>query len=507
MANQNDLRMIQQIINNLDRNRAAVFSYTQAAFDNDDADGVETFDRDKDQNIPAADKTEYNTTVLLKGVRSQGASIPRNGWNHYIGRFSYNLNKLIQKMVSFVTYIMAVIAHNAAEYDPTAYYRTNDIVYYVETVNNVKVFTWFIRTSVSPDTITGIPPTTALHWAPMQNKTSSSALLPFSAPGYRHKFAIADLTQTPYLANRWYPVITGLYDFDAKVGGTKEGIPQVLIEAYCNGNIAGFSNPHRAELSVISKFTGFPESSTDIVVNNSLIDMIDGTIRSTADSPIGFSKLIKGKQAIIWLRGGAKYALWNSFGSDFTVHASQYQNGADGDIIDPSMTRQFVIRPGTIRAKVKTPDALEAEEAVNLGQVSGSLPLPNSIGSGAQIHAIRTPGSYIVSDPNIANSIQQLPVANPGPFELVVRGDKAGLSTTTQQITFKTTGNEYTCILSGNTVVVPWYLSGSPNGIASLSGLYVFRVINGHLILSFRDGDTIPDFKIDENGHLIADII
>jgi hypothetical protein len=410
-------------------------------------------------------------------------------------------------MASFVTYIMAAIAHNAAEYDPTAYYHTNDIVYYVETVNSVKVFTWFIRTSVSPDTITNIPPTTVLHWTPMQNKTSSSALLPFSAPGYRHKAAIADLTQPPYLTNRWYPVITGLYDFDAKAGDIKEGIPQVLIEAYCNGNIAGFSNPHRAELSIISKFTGFPESSTDIVVNNSLVDTIDGTVRDTADSPIGYSKLIKGKQAIIWLRGGAKYALWNSFGSDFTIHVSQYQNGVDGDIIDPSMTRQFVIRPGTIRAKIKTPDALEAGEAVNLGQVSGSLPLPRSIGSGAQIHAIRTPGSYIVTDTSIANSIQQLPVANPGPFEMVVRGDKAGLSTTTQQITFKTTGNEYTCILSGNNVAVDWYLSGSPNGITGVSGLYVFRVIDGHLVLFFRDGDTIPDFEIDENGHLIANII
>jgi hypothetical protein len=507
MANQNDLRLIQETIANLDKNRAAVFSYTQAAFDNDEADGVETFDRNRDQNIPAADKTEYNNTVLLKGVRSQAASIPRGGWNHFIGRFSYNLNKLVQKMTTFVSYITAIIAHNAAEYDGTAKYRTGDICYYVETVNSVKVFTWFIRTSVSPETITGIPPTTTLHWTAMQNKTSSSALLPFSAPGYRHKYAIADLTQSPYLSNRWYPVITGLYDFDAKVGDAKEGMPQVLIEAYCNGTVAGFSNPHRAELTVLSKFTGFGSSSTDIVINNSLTDMVDGTVRDIADSPIGFSKLIKGKQVIIWLRGGARYALWNSFGSDFTIYASQYQNGVDGDIIDPVQARPFVITAGTIHTKIRTPDAIEAEEAVNLRQVSGALSLPKSMGNGVQLNAVRTPGSYVVTETVVANTIQQVPVQNPGPFELVVRGDKAGISTTTQQITIKATGEEYTRILSGSNVLVPWYLSGSPKGITGVSGLYVFRVIDGNLVLFFRDGDEIPDFEIDENGYLIANII
>jgi hypothetical protein len=113
----------------------------------------------------------------------------------------------------------------------------------VETVENIKVYTWHQRKSLTPETISNIPPTATLHWEEMQSKTSSSALLPFSAPGYRHKFTVADLTGVCYNTARWYPVTTKLQDFEAKVGQTKEGVPQVLIEAFCNGTVPGRSSP------------------------------------------------------------------------------------------------------------------------------------------------------------------------------------------------------------------------------------------------------------------------
>jgi hypothetical protein len=505
MPAQNDLQLIQNIITELNENPVARFSYTQDAFDQDIIDGVDVFDVNAAQNIPKADKTDYNQTVLNKGVRAQGASIPRMGWNHYVGRLSFNLNKFLQKFSAFFGIYRSSLAHNAAEYDSSAAYRTGDVCYTVETVENIKVYTWHQRKSLTPETISNIPPTATPHWEEMQSKTSSSALLPFSAPGYRHKFTVADLTGASYNTARWYPVTTKLQDFEAKAGQSKEGVPQVLIEAFCNGAVPGRSSSYRAELAVLSKFTGFDAGSTDIVINNSFVDEEDGTVRPLADAPIGYSKLVKGRQAVIWLKGGLKYALWNSFGSDFELHTAQYVNGLDNPV-GVSDVRPFDIVPGFFKARVKSTEASEKDDAVIREQVDGAISMPKTLNSGSQLNTVRAPGSYVVTDTDIANSVQQAPVENPGAFELVVRGDKAGLSVTTQQFTVTATGEEFTRVLSGNEAVIDWYLSGSPYGTnVGVSGLYVFKVINGDLYVIHRSGDDlVPSFNIDDDGNLVA---
>jgi hypothetical protein len=505
MSTQNDLQLIQNVITRLNANPVARLSYTQNAFDNDIIEGVDVFDINADQNIPKADKTDYNQTIINKGVRAQGASIPRMGWNHYVGRPSFNLNKLVQKFLAFLGIYRSSLAHNAAEYDSSAAYKTGDICYTVDTVENVKVYTWHQRKSLTPQTISNIPPDTALHWEEMQSKTSSSALLPFSAPGYRHKFTVTDLTGVNYNRARWYPVTTKLQDFEAQVGQAKEGVPQVLIEAFCNGTVSGRSSPHRAELAVLSKFTGFTDSSTDIVLNNAFVDQEDGTARPLTDAPIGYSKLVKGRQAVVWLKGGSRYALWNSFGSDFELHNTQYVNGFD-NTIDIADTRPFDIIPGFFKARIKSTEASEKDDAVIKEQVDGAISMPKALNNGAQLNAVRTPGSYVVTDETLANTIQQAPVDNPGAFELVVRGDKTGLSVTTQQFTIRATGEEFTRVLSGNEVVIDWYLSGSPYGTnIGVSGLYVFKVIDGDLYVIHRaDDDPVPSFSIDDDGNLVA---
>jgi hypothetical protein len=505
MSAQNDLQLIQNIIAALNDNPVARFAYTQNAFDSDIIGGVDVFDAAAEQNVPKADKTDYNLAVINKGVRSQGASIPRMGWNHYVGRLSFNLNKLVQKFLAFCGVYRASLAHNAAEYDSSAAYKTGDVCYTVETVDNVRVYAWRRRKSLAPETISNIPPTTALHWEEMQSKTSSSALLPFSAPGYRHKFTVVDLTGAGYNAARWHPVTTKPQDFEAAIGQAKEGAPQVLIEAFCNGATPGRSSPHRAELAVLSRLAGFADSSTDIVLNNAFVDQEDGTARPLTDSPIGYSKLVKGRQAVVWLKGGSKYALWNSFGSDFELHNTQYSNGLD-DPIDVSDARPFAINPGFFKARVKSVEASENDDAVVREQVDGALSMPKTLSAGAQLNAVRAPGSYVVADAAAANTMQQTPVNNPGAFELVVRGDKAGLAVTTQQFTIRATGEEFTRVLSGNAVVIDWYLSGSPYGTSvGVSGLYVFKVIDGDLYIIHRSGDdTVPSFSIDDDGNLVA---
>jgi hypothetical protein len=505
MSAQNDVQLIQNIIARLDANPVARLSYTQDAFDDNIIEGVDVFDVNAEQNIPKADKTDYNQAITNKGVRAQGASIPRMGWNHYVGRPSFNLNKLVQKFLGFLGLYRASLSHNAAEYDSSAAYKTGDVCYTIETVENVKVYTWYQRKSLTPETISNILPTATLHWEEMQSKTSSAALLPFSAPGYRHKFTVVDLTGAHYNPARWYPVTTKLQDFEAKIGQTKEGVPQVLIEAFCNGAIAGRSTSQRAELAVLSKFTGFTNSSTDIVINNTFIDQEDGTIRPLTDAPIGYSKLIKGRQAVIWLKGGTTYALWNSFGSDFELHTVPYINGLDSPI-DISDVRPFDIIPGFFKARVKSIEAAEKDDVVIREQVDGAISMPKTLNSGSQLNTIRTPGSYVVTETAVANTIQQAPLENPGAFELVVRGDKTGLSVTTQQFTVRATGEEFTRVLSGNEVVIDWYLSGSPYGTnISVSGLYAFKVVNGGLYVIHRAGDDlVPSFSIDDEGNLVA---
>jgi hypothetical protein len=163
--------------------------------------------------------------------------------------------------------------------------------------------------------------------------------------------------------------------------------------------------------------------------------------------------------------------------------------------------------PGTVKARVKSVEASEADDTVIKSQIDGAIPMPNTLGVGAQLNSVRIPGSYVVTDVTTANSIAQIPVENPGPFDLIVRGDKAGLSVTIQQFTVRETGKEYTRVMAGAVVLVPWYLSGSPDGleIAGFDGLYAFEIDDdtGNLLI-YYDGRGEPSFEIDfQTGHLI----
>jgi hypothetical protein len=507
MSTHSDLQLIQHITRELDENRPARLAYTQAAFDNDIIDGVEVFDKNAEQNIPKADMTDYNPSVLDDGIRSQGGSIPRMGWNHYIGRLSFNLAKIVQKIKDFLELHAAWMAHNAAEYDHYARYKTGDVCYTVSVTRGVKVYTWYIRHSMYPKTIANIPPNIGSHWEEMQSATSSSALLPFSAPGYRHKYAVADLTHDRFDRDTYYPVVTGAGDFaNAILDGTDDAV-QVAIEAYCSGTVAGAANPHRADLVVLASFTGAAASSTDIVLRNSFTDMVTGADKDPAGSPIGYGKLPAGKQAVLWLRGGGTYALWNSYGSNFELQESVYDNGFD-EPVEPG-EKVFSIAAGTVCAKLRTPDAVLPSEAPNLGQLAGALPLPRALDYGGQLDAIRTPGTYTATGAAIANSIGQLPVDDPGPFVLVVTGDKKGAETTIQRLVIRASGDEWTRTLSGNVVIVPWYRSSSPEGTAVfVPGLYRFEVDEqGHLLLYYQTEANPPRFWIAETGHLTVEIL
>ena len=102
-----DLTAIKAVEDKLTANKVANFAYTDHAYNNPltEADGVEAYDVDNEQNIPVANASilKVNTTVLTKGWRSQASAITRMLMNHFLGRCSYNLNKINDLMSSLLT--------------------------------------------------------------------------------------------------------------------------------------------------------------------------------------------------------------------------------------------------------------------------------------------------------------------------------------------------------------------------------------------------------------------
>lgn len=91
--------------NKLANNRVANFCYEDSAYDNDDANGVSSYVYANAQNIPLASNEiiKLDPVVTNKGFRSQASSLPRMAVNHFFGRVSYNLNKTVDVLKSFMT--------------------------------------------------------------------------------------------------------------------------------------------------------------------------------------------------------------------------------------------------------------------------------------------------------------------------------------------------------------------------------------------------------------------
>lgn len=111
MANtfEQDLNAIKAVEDKLTSNKVAQFAYTQEAYNDPEhyADGVQSYNVNNPNNIPVADASimKVNETVLSKGYRSQASSITRMLLNHFLGRVSYNLNKVNDLLSSLVTSI------------------------------------------------------------------------------------------------------------------------------------------------------------------------------------------------------------------------------------------------------------------------------------------------------------------------------------------------------------------------------------------------------------------
>ena len=111
-----DVSAIKTIQDGLVKNKVARFSYTQKAYTDNIVDGVDTYNVNNEQNIPngTAAIMKVNDTIINKGYRAQASSITRMLMNHFLGRISYNLNKVNDNMKSLIDskYFKYDVSHN-----------------------------------------------------------------------------------------------------------------------------------------------------------------------------------------------------------------------------------------------------------------------------------------------------------------------------------------------------------------------------------------------------------
>jgi hypothetical protein len=157
--------------------KVARFSYTDTAYANDNASGVIEYNFNNEQNVPTKDRTFVRSVVLDKGIRTQAASLPRDMFNHFFGRVSYNLNKLHDWFKEFLANFLEHLSRDGSLYSPFAKYKKDDICY----MNISGVVNYFQRTSSSPVDLTGVAPSvngviTEAHWKTMATAISVPSL-------------------------------------------------------------------------------------------------------------------------------------------------------------------------------------------------------------------------------------------------------------------------------------------------------------------------------------------
>ena len=104
-----DLTAIKTVEDTLTSNKVARLCYTDTAYNNNDANGVAEYNVNHEQNIPVATASamKVNDTVLSKGYRSQASSVTRMLLNHFLGRLSYNLNKVNDNMSNLLSTLIS----------------------------------------------------------------------------------------------------------------------------------------------------------------------------------------------------------------------------------------------------------------------------------------------------------------------------------------------------------------------------------------------------------------
>ncbi len=125
------------ITDGLKDNKVAKFAYTNIAYINNDVEGHDTYSSAQSNNIPTENGTDFNSNIINNGVRSQASSIPRNAINHFFGRVSYNLNKIIDVVYYILASLIVDVRHNLREWDAAITYQSGDTVWMQNTYGDI----------------------------------------------------------------------------------------------------------------------------------------------------------------------------------------------------------------------------------------------------------------------------------------------------------------------------------------------------------------------------------
>lgn len=99
-----DVSALKTLSDGVVANKVSRFAYTEQAYTDNEVDGVIDYDVNRGRNIPVgtASVMKVNQTVIEKGWRARASSITRMLMNHFLGRISYNLNKVSDWFNSFL---------------------------------------------------------------------------------------------------------------------------------------------------------------------------------------------------------------------------------------------------------------------------------------------------------------------------------------------------------------------------------------------------------------------
>lgn len=105
---------VKEIQDGLVTNKVANFAYTDTAYRENDVNGVPVYNENVEQNIPLGTPQvmNVNPTILARGYRASASSLTRMLVNHFLGRMSYNLNKVNDNMKTIIDALKLNLGEN-----------------------------------------------------------------------------------------------------------------------------------------------------------------------------------------------------------------------------------------------------------------------------------------------------------------------------------------------------------------------------------------------------------
>lgn len=136
-----DIQEVQTTASILNDNRVTKFAYTDKAFDSNIVEWEGTYNYNASNNIPS--DTGLSDESQEYGFGSKSGTLPRSFMNHYFGRISYNINKIIQALKNLLEGMLMDYASNISEYSENVKYQKGDVCFRIETSGDVKSIVFY----------------------------------------------------------------------------------------------------------------------------------------------------------------------------------------------------------------------------------------------------------------------------------------------------------------------------------------------------------------------------